>query len=99
MHDWVVSKGSPDGYRELLLRIFFAKNDELPMLQGALTAFREEHQAELERYDETGKWLDTIAARTDRVPTWKLVMDYGILQSQAYVTWTNRALAFIKKGK
>ena len=102
LREWVASSAVPAGYRELLLRLFFASPGEIQGLRGAVTAFRDKQQAALDHYDATGKWLDEAHGQSPRLPIWKLVMDYGILQSQAYLRWAEGTLAFmdeLKKGK
>jgi hypothetical protein len=34
-------------------------------------------------------------ARNPRLPIWKLVLEYGVLQSECRVRWAERALAFM----
>jgi hypothetical protein len=77
------------------LRLFFAAPSELAELLGQVETFRKEEQARLRHYDDTRKWLDDAQARNPRLPIWKLVLEYGVLQSECRVRWAERALAFM----
>ena len=92
---WLFSSGDPANYRELLLRLFFAAPAELAELRGHVEAFRREEQACLDHYEATREWLDTARARNLRLPIWKLVLEYGVLQSESRMLWAQRALAFM----
>ncbi|MFY9559065.1 MAG: PadR family transcriptional regulator [Terriglobales bacterium] len=92
---WLFSPGDPANYRELLLRLFFAAPPELFELRGHVEAFRKQEQADLDHYAATRTWLDTARARNPRLPIWKLVLEYGVLQSEFRMLWAERALAFM----
>jgi hypothetical protein len=96
---WLFSAGDPANYRELLLRLFFAAPPELAELRGHVEAFRREEQADLDHYEATRLWLDTARARNPRLPIWKLVLEYGVLQSESRMLWADRALAFMTNRK
>ena len=96
---WLFSSGDLANYRELLLRLFFAAPPELAELRGHVEAFRRQEQADLDHYEATRKWLDTAQARNPRLPVWKLVLEYGVLQSESRMLWTDRALAFMTNRK
>jgi PadR family transcriptional regulator AphA len=96
---WLFSSGDPANYRELLLRLFFAAPPELAELRGHVEAFRRQEQADLDHYEATRKWLDTAQARNPRLPIWKLVLEYGVLQSESRMLWADRALAFMTNRK
>ena len=97
--EWLFSSGDPANYRELLLRLFFAAPPELAELRGHVEAFRREEQANLDHYDATRRWLDTAQARNPRLPIWKLVLEYGVSQSESHMLWADRALAFMTNRK
>ena len=92
---WLFSPGDPASYRELLLRLFFAAPPELAELRGHVEAFRREEHSCLDHYEATRKWLNTARARSPRLPIWKLVLEYGVLQSESHMLWAERALAFM----
>lgn len=92
---WLVSAGDAANYKELLLRLFFAAPPELADLRGHIEAFRREEQASLDHYEATRQWLDTARAGNPRLPIWKMVMEYGVLQSQFRMLWAERTLAFM----
>ena len=92
---WLFSAGDAANYRELLLRLFFAAPSDLADLRGHVEAFRKEEQASLEHYEATRKWLNTARAGNPRLPIWKLVLEYGVLQSEFRMLWAERALAFM----
>jgi PadR family transcriptional regulator, regulatory protein AphA len=96
LREWLFSPGGPANHRELLLRLFFAAPPELTGLLGHLETFRKEEQARLRHYDDTRKWLDDTQARNPRLRIWKLVLEYGVLQSECRVRWAERALAFMR---
>ena len=96
LREWLFSPRDPANYRELLLRLFFAAPSELAGLLCHVETFRKEEQARLRHYDDTCKWLDDAQARSPRLPIWKLVLGYGVLQSECRVRWAERALAFMK---
>jgi PadR family transcriptional regulator AphA len=97
--NWLLSTGDSTNHRELLLRLFFAAPSALPQLRGHVEAYRREEQAALDRYDETRKWLDQVHGRDPRLATWKLVMEYGVLESQYRIRWAEQALAFVTNRK
>src|SRR5882762_8431154 len=95
LREWLFSPREPANHRELLLRLFFAAPSELAGLLGHVETFRKEEQASLRHYGDTRKWLDDAQARNPRLPIWKLVLEYGVLQSEGRVRWAERALAFM----
>ena len=95
LREWLFSPADPANHRELLLRLFFAAPHELAGLLGPVETFRKEEQARLAHYGDTRKWLDDGQARNPRRPIWKLVLEYGVLQSECRVRWAERALAFM----
>ena len=95
LRQWLFSPSDPANHRELLLRLFFAAPPQLAALRGHVEAFRREQQARLDHYEDTRKWLDTARARNPRLPIWKLVLEYGVLQSESRMLWADRALAFM----
>jgi len=95
LREWLFSPRDPANYRMLLLRLFFAAPHELAGLLGPVETFRKEEQARLAHYGDTRKWLDDAQARNPRRPIWKLVLEYGVLQSECRVRWAERALAFM----
>ena len=95
LREWLFSPRDPANYRELLLRLFFAAPSELAELLGHVETFCKEEQSRLRHYDDTRKWLDDAQARNPRLPIWKLVLEYGVLQSECRVRWAERALAFM----
>jgi len=95
LRGWLLSLSDPANHRELLLRLFFAAPPELAKLSGAVEAFRKAEQARLAHYEDTHKWLDNVHASNPRLPIWKLVMKYGVLQSESRVRWAEGALAFM----
>ena len=99
LREWLFSPRDPANYRELLLRVFFAAPPELVGLLGHLETFRKEEQARLRHYDDTSKWLDDAQTHNPRLPIWKLVLEYGVLQSECRVRWADRALAFMSNQK
>ncbi len=92
--EWLFSPAQLASHRELLLRLFFAAPSEVAGLRAHVEAFRREEQALLDHYDDTRKWLDDAQARNPRLPVWKLVMEYGVLESQYRVRWAEQVLAF-----
>jgi len=72
---------------------------DLADLRGHVEAFRKEEQASLDPYEATRKWLDTARAGNPRLPIWKLVLEYGVLQSESRMLWADRALAFMTNRK
>ena len=98
-HEWLFSSGDPASHRELLLRLFFAAPSELTQLRGHIEAYRREEQAALDRYDQTREWLDDVHGRNSRLPIWKLVMEYGVLESQYRIRWAEQALVFVTNRK
>ena len=102
LREWLFSPADPSNHRELLLRLFFAAPPELAGLRRHVEAFRREEQARLGHYDETRKWLGEARAQDPRLPIWKLVLEYGVSQSESRVRWAEQALAFMtnrKKGQ
>jgi DNA-binding PadR family transcriptional regulator len=97
--EWLFASSEPADHRELLLRLFFAAPSDLPQLSRHIEAYLREEQAVLNHYDETRKWLDDFRARDPRLHIWKLVMEYGVLQSKSRVRWAEQALAFVKNQK
>jgi PadR family transcriptional regulator, regulatory protein AphA len=95
LREWLFSPRDPANYRELLLRLFFAAPPELTGLLGHVETFCKEEKARLRHYDATRKWLDDAQARNPRLPIWKLILEYGVLQSACRVRWAERALAFM----
>jgi DNA-binding PadR family transcriptional regulator len=95
LQGWLFSPGDLANHRELLLRLFFAAPPDLAGLAGAVESFRKEEQARLVHYGDTHKWLDTAQARNPRLPIWKLVLDYGVSQSECRVRWAERALTLM----
>ena len=95
LRGWLLSLSDPANHRELLLRLFFAAPSDLAGLLGPVESFRREEQARLVHYGDTRKWLDTAQARNPRLPIWRLVLEYGVLQSECRVRWAERALAFM----
>ena len=95
LREWLFSAGDLRNHRELLLRLFFTAPPDLSRLLGAVEAFRREEQARLAHYGETRTWLDTAQAKNSRLLIWKLVLEYGVLQSECRVRWAERALAFM----
>jgi DNA-binding PadR family transcriptional regulator len=95
LREWLFSPGDPANHRELLLRLFFAAPPELAGLRGLVEAFRREEQVHLRHYADTRKWLDNAQASNSRLPIWKLVLEYGVLQSEYRVRWAERTLAFM----
>src|SRR6266478_1679712 len=91
---FITGKGE-EALRERLLRLFFAAPSELAGLLGHVETFRKEEQARLRHYDDTRKWLDDAQARNPRLPIWKLVLEYGVLQSECRVRWAEQVLAFM----
>src|SRR5438105_2839639 len=79
LRQWLLTS-TATSYRELLLRLFFASKNELPMLDRAISQFREQEQAQLSAYADTGKWLNEVHGTNPHLPVWKLVMEYGVLQ-------------------
>ena len=59
----------------------------------AVQAFRQGQQALLDHYGTTRKWLNETHGSNPRLPVWKLVLEYGVGQSQARVRWADRALS------
>ena len=95
LREWLFSPGDLANHRELLLRLFFAAPPDLAGLLGPVESFRRQEQARLVHYGDTRKWLDTAQARNPRLPIWKLVLEYGVLQSECRMRWAERALAFM----
>jgi len=79
----------------LLLRLFFAAPADLPELSDSVRAFRKAEEVRLAHYEGTDRWLHDKHAGNPRLAIWKLVMEYGVLQSASRVRWAERALAFI----
>jgi hypothetical protein len=79
----------------LLLRLFFAAPADLPELSDSVQAFRKAEEVRLAHYEDTDKWLHDRHASNPRLAIWKLVMEYGVLQSASRVRWAERALAFM----
>ena len=94
LQSWLFSPSDPANHRELLLRLFFAAPAELVGLSDSVQAFRKAEEARLAHYEDTHKWLDDTHASNPRRPIWKLVMEYGVLQSESRVRWAEGALAF-----
>jgi DNA-binding PadR family transcriptional regulator len=92
---WLSSLGDPANHRELLLRLFFAAPAELAGLSESVRVFGKAEEARLAHYENTHKWLDDTHASNPRLPIWKLVMEYGVLQSESRVRWAEGALAFM----
>src|SRR3984893_13043977 len=99
LREWLFSPRDPANYRELLLRLFFAPSPELTGLLGHVDRLRKEKQARPRHYDDTRKWLDDGQARNPRLPIWRLILEYGVLQSECRVRWAERALAFMTNQK
>src|SRR5437588_11745273 len=99
LHEWLVAAAPVANHRELLLRLFFASGSELPRLEPAIRHFHQQQQAQLDGYDRTGKWLDEAHAGNPRLALWKLVMHYGVLQSQAHMRWAERAIEFTEVSR
>jgi len=97
--NWLSSPGDPANHRELLLRLFFAAPAELAGLSESVQAFGEAEKARLAHYENTHKWLDDTHPNNPRLPVWKLVMEYGVLQSASRVRWAEGALAFMTHQK
>ena len=95
LREWLFTPRDPANYRELLLRLFFAAPSELAGLLGHVETFCKEEQSRLRHYDDTRKWLDDAQARNPRLPIWKLVLEYGVLQSECRVRWADRALVLV----
>ncbi len=95
LQSWLFSPSDPANHRELLLRLFFAAPAELVGLSDSVQAFRKAEEARLAHYEDTHKWLDDTHASNPRRPIWKLVMEYGVLQSESRVRWAEGALAFM----
>ncbi|MGB2901153.1 MAG: PadR family transcriptional regulator [Candidatus Acidiferrum sp.] len=95
LRSWLFYPNDPANHRELLLRLFFAGPAELAGLNDSVQAFRKEEEARLARYEDTHKWLDDTHASNPRLPIWKLVMEYGVLQSESRRRWADRALALM----
>ena len=93
---WLSSPGDPANHRELLLRLFFAAPAELGGLSESVQAFGKAEEARLAHYENTHKWLDDTHPSNPRLPIWKLVMEYGVLQSEFRVRWAEGALAFMR---
>jgi DNA-binding PadR family transcriptional regulator len=89
------SAGDSVNYKELLLRLFFAGPSELAGLRSHVETFRSQEQAELRHFDETRKWLDAAQSGNPHLPVWKLIMEYGVMQNEFRVRWSEEALAFI----
>ena len=96
LRSWLFSPSDPENHRELMLRLFFAAPAELAGLNDSVQAFRKAEEARLAHYEDTHKWLDDTHASNPRLPIWKLVMEYGVLQSESRVRWAERALAFMR---
>lgn len=99
VHEWVAAPDPSGHYRELLLRLFFASRNELPSLQAALRRFIEQERAELTHFEQIGKWLDEVHGKNPRLPIWKMVMQYGVLQSKAHLRWAELAIDFTESFK
>jgi PadR family transcriptional regulator AphA len=95
LRNWLFSPGDPANHRELLLRLFFAAPAELAAFRGSVQAFGKAEEAQLAHYENTHKWLDDTHPNNPRLPIWKLVMEYGVLQSESRVRWAEGALAFM----
>jgi len=93
LREWLFSAGDPADDNELLLRLFFASPSQLPQLRPQIQAFRRGQQALLDHYATTRKWLNETHGSNPRLPVWKLVLEYGVGQSQARVRWAGRALS------
>jgi len=96
--EWLFSFGEPSDHRELLLRLFFVSPAELSRLREHIEAYCRQEHAALDRYEQTRKWLEDIHGRNPHLPIWKLVMEYGVLESQYRVRWCGLALQ-LTKGK
>ena len=92
---WLFSPGDPANHRELLLRLFFAAPADLAELSDSVQAFRKAEEVRLAHYEDTDKWLHDRHASNPRLAIWKLVMEYGVLQSASRVRWAERAVAFM----
>jgi DNA-binding PadR family transcriptional regulator len=95
LQSWLFSPGDPANHRELLLRLFFAAPAELAGFRESVQAFGKAEEAQLAHYENTHKWLDDTHPNNPRLPIWKLVMEYGVLQSESRVRWAAGALAFM----
>ena len=82
-----------------MLRLFFAAPADLAGLRGHVEAFRREEDAQLRHFEETRKWLEDARARDPRLPVWKMVLEYGVLQSESHVRWAEQALALMTNRK
>jgi PadR family transcriptional regulator AphA len=92
LREWIAAHEPVASHRDLLLRLFFASRNELPKLQPALRDFIGQQRAELAHYAKTGKWLDEAHGDNARLPIWKLVMQYGVLQCQSHLRWAEQAI-------
>src|SRR4051794_25188677 len=97
--EWQFSPADASSHRELLLRLFFASPSELPQLAGHVDAYRRHELSAIEHYDQTRKWLDEIHGDSPRLPVWKLVMEFGVLESQYRIRWAEQALAVMTNQK
>lgn len=95
LRQWLSSAGDPANYRELLLRLFFTAPPDLSGLRGRIEAFRNAEQASLRHYADTSRWLDDVQGGNPRLPVWKLVLEYGVLQSEFRMHWADKVSSFV----
>ena len=99
LRSWLFSAGDPGDHRQLLLRLFFASPSDLPGLRDHVEAYRRAEEVVLKHYDQTRKWLDEVHGGNPRLPIWKLVMEYGVLESHYKVRWAEQALTVMTGPK
>ncbi|WP_058300943.1 PadR family transcriptional regulator [Gorillibacterium timonense] len=92
---WLSEPVSPMHYRdELLLKIFFAGPEDGRTL---LDLLRRE-QVDLEQLRETFREQEHIE-RVDEEGLWPLTLRYGILSTEARITWLQEAITWLEQAE
>ena len=100
MREWLAEPVEPEPPRiELLLKLFFGRQNELAHNRAHLERFREQQRGHLEHYEELLARLEHDAADSPDLPYWRMTLRYGLCQRRALVAWCDETLAELEHAR
>jgi PadR family transcriptional regulator AphA len=82
---------------ELLLKVFYGDHAERGVIAAHVAQWRERFAADVKRYGEILKRLQTEECGHPGMPYWCMTVRYGIAESKALLAWCDETLAELHK--
>ncbi len=100
LNEWLGEMPQPRRPRnELLLKLFFAKNESVAHAREHVLERRSAYAADLLRYEAIEKNLKTEQADNPSLPFFLMTLNYGLAEARAILAWADQTVAMLDELK